>query len=241
MLTRLNKYLADSGICSRRKADEQILKGSVKVNEKTAELGDKIDPENDTVYFLGNPVVASRNQYIYYALNKPRGVISTSSDEKGRQSIVDFVPKNPRVYPVGRLDRFSEGLILLTNDGEFAQKMTHPKFEHEKEYQVKIRSSKSEILNKSEIQNVQNRFLNGLQIDGKLMKAIRAHIEPLSANSYILNVVLVTGHNRQIRKMCAKMNLDIFSLKRIRIGKLTLDELKLSPGEYKIVSKSRII
>lgn len=232
MKIRLNKYLADSGICSRRKADEQILSGNVKVNGKVAALGQKIDSEKDKVNYLDKPI-ESRPDTIVYALNKPKGIISTASDEKGRKSVIDLVPSEPRVYPVGRLDKESEGLILLTNDGEFAQELSHPSKGCEKEYYVVVRSLKPEVRDK----NISTQFLKGYKIDGKIMHAKIEEISILRSSVFGLRLVLCTGYNRQIRKMCAKMGLEVTKLKRTRIGNLKLEDLNIAPGEFKIVHK----
>ncbi len=242
MLERLNKYLAECGICSRRKADEHILNGEVKINGIKALVGQKIDLEKDQVFFRGKKIKKIEG-LVYYAVNKPRGIISSASDEKGRKNVTDLVPKIPRVYPVGRLDKESEGLIILTNDGELAQELSHPSNQHDKEYFVKVKMQKSKV--KGEIQNylrfLEHKLISGIKIDGVLMKMKSVKIEPLNSKFYILNTVLVTGHNRQIRKMCAKIGLDVVSLKRTRINNLKLDDLNIDPGDYKQILKSEII
>lgn len=239
---RLNKFLSDSGICSRREADEHILAGDVKINGHIAKLGDRINPQKDEISYEGKIIKPKTEEYVYYALYKPRGVISTRSDEAGRESVIDLVPKEPRVYPVGRLDKESEGLIILTNDGELTQKLTHPSFEHEKEYKVKVKSQNSEVkvLNQN-LKLIEQKFLDGIKIDGKLMRAKSIKIESLNTSYYILDTVLTTGHNRQIRKMCAKMGLEVIKLVRVKIGNLELESLKLKPGEYKVITKTDLI
>lgn len=240
--TRLNKFLSENGICSRRQADEHILAKEVKINDTIAELGDRVDPKKDNVHFKGKLVRVREQQFVYYALYKPRGVISTSSDEAGRQNVTDLVPKTPRVYPVGRLDKDSEGLILLTNDGALANELICPKFEHEKEYEVEVKSQNSEIkIASKNLKDITEKFERGIMIDGKLMQAKSVRIKPLKANYYMLNAILTTGHNRQIRKMCAKMDLEVLKLTRIKIGELELEKLNLKPGEYKKVDKKLLI
>lgn len=241
MSVRLNKFLADSGCCSRRKADEHILAGDIKVNGQIVkELGVKIDPEKDIVKFKGQ-LLCKETKLVYYALNKPRGVISTAFDEQGRQTVVDLVPREPRVYPVGRLDEDSEGLIILTNDGELAQELTHPSFEHEKEYEVTVRGKGKVFGILQNKERIKNLFERGMIIDGKPMKADRVEVNLINTNYYLLNTVLHTGHNRQIRKMCAKIGLEVITLRRIRIGNLTLEGLNLLPGQYKEISKNQIL
>jgi len=242
MLIRLNKFLADSGCCSRRKADERILAGDIEINGNVVrELGTKVEPERDIVKFKGS-VVTKPVEPIYYALNKPRGVISTASDEQGRPTVVDLVPSEPRVYPVGRLDEDSEGLILLTNDGELAQQLTHPSFEHEKEYEVSIRIMNKELgIRDDKEKIIKNQFEHGLLIDRKMMKADSANASLIHDSRFMIRVVLHTGRNRQIRKMCDKMGLEVETLRRIRIGKLTLDSLNIPSGKYKKISKNQIL
>lgn len=240
-LTRLNKFLSESGICSRRKADEHILAGKVSVNKKTVtELGVKVDPEKDEVMFLDQKV-SRPTVFVYYAINKPRGVISTASDEKGRETVLELVPKEIRVYPVGRLDKESEGLLLLTNDGELANTLTHPKFEHEKEYIIRVRSQRTKNLSKDEIVYIQKRLVGGISIDGKMMKMHSAEIEQLTPNNCQINATLRTGFYRQIRRMCDKMGFEVVKLVRIRIGKLKLADLGLDSGEYKEIQKGDIL
>ncbi len=242
VLIRLNKFLSDRGICSRRAADEHILAGKVLVDGKKASLGQKIDPEKQKIVLDGSEIKPKKAKFVYYAVNKPRGVVSTASDEMNRRSVVDLVPKEPRVYPVGRLDRDSEGLIILTNDGELTNLLTHPSHLTTKEYKVEIRSTKSEILNKSEIQKIKTGFINGVKIEDKFMKAdsVDIHKDPRS-KLYVLNVVLHTGYNRQIRKMCAKIGLEVLRLKRIRISNLSLDKLNIKSGEYKIITRKDVL
>lgn len=237
---RINKFLSDSGICSRREADEHILAGEAKINDAVAFLGNKVDPEKDEIKFK-DKVVKKRERFVYYAIYKPKGYISTASDEQGRKTVLDLAPKSPRVYPVGRLDKDSEGLIILTNDGELTNLLTHPSHSINKEYRVEIRNTKSEALNKSEIQNVKKRFIDGLNIDGQLMKADKIKIFILHVTSYLIHITIHTGYNRQIRKMCAKLDLEVVKLKRIRIGKLELKNLNINSGECKIIDKKSII
>ncbi|HLC43792.1 MAG TPA: pseudouridine synthase [Patescibacteria group bacterium] len=240
-MERLNKFLANAGICSRRKADEHILAGDVKVNGvRSSELGVRIDSGKDIVEFQ-NKVVKLNTDFIYYVLNKPKGVVSTSSDENGQKTVIDFVPKVPRVYPVGRLDKDTVGLIILTNDGELTKELTHPSFEHQKSYTAVVKGSKFKV--ESDFEIVIKKFKNGILIDGKLMTvdsiSVKAlNLKPLTFN---LNLVLHTGHNRQIRKMCAKIGLEVTRLTRIGLAKLRLDKLDLKPGEYKVISRADII
>lgn len=236
MSIRINKFLSEAGVCSRRAADEQILAGKVKINGVVARLGDRIDRKNDKVEFEGKLIKPQKENFVYYALNKPKGIISTSSDERSRQNITDLVPKTPRVYPIGRLDKDSEGLILLTNDGEFANEMMHPSHQIDKEYEVIVEAKK-----RIGTRVIEEKFLKGLLIDDKLMKADKAKVFLILNSKFLIQVVLHTGYNRQIRKMCVKMGLEVKSLKRTRIGNLSLNKLNLKPGEYQLIDKSDLI
>lgn len=240
-MERLNKFLANAGVCSRRKADELILAGKIKVNnEVVTEMGHKIDPTTDVVEFDGTTVKYS-TEFVYYALNKPKGVVSTAQDQSGDQTVVDLVPNSPRVYPVGRLDKETVGLIVLTNDGELTKEMTHPSFEHSKVYEVTVRISK---LLKITHEGIKASFERGLQIEGNLMKADEVrNFQPSEKNPAILTfeIVLHTGYNRQVRKMCAKIDLEVVRLTRIGFGKLRLQDLNIAPGQYVEVAKSDIV
>ncbi|MFA7253525.1 MAG: pseudouridine synthase [Patescibacteria group bacterium] len=241
MLIRLNKFLADAGLFSRREADEHILAGEITVNgNPVTEMGTKIEPDHDIVEYKGK-IIKLQTAYTYYALYKPKGVVSTAKDELGRQTVLDFVPKEPRVYPVGRLDADSEGLIILTNDGDLTNHLTHPSFEHEKEYEIIVKSTKQKAKSPEEITKM---FENGFMIDGHLMIADVARSIKSPALSFPLSafsLVLHTGYNRQIRRMCDKIGLNVIKLTRTRIGKLKLADLNLKHGGYMEITKSRIV
>jgi 23S rRNA pseudouridine2605 synthase len=237
---RINKFLADAGICSRRKADQHISSGDVHVNDKPAQLGMTVDPETDRVTFCGKPVSPKLEELVYYALYKPPGVVSTVSDPHGRPTVTDLVPDSPRLYPVGRLDLHSEGLVLLTNDGELAHQLMHPRFEHKKEYEVVVRWRPDG----PSAQQVIRQFTEGVEIDGKLMQADQISIAANSdqtENIATLRIVLHTGYNRQIRRMCGALDLSVIALRRIRISKLRLKELDLKPGQYRQITKGDIV
>jgi pseudouridine synthase len=241
MQIRLNKYLANAGVCSRRKAEEHILAGDVIVNDAVIDkLGTTIDDSCDIVIFKGEKVKPT-SELQYFAIYKPKGHLSTVSDEFERPTVMDIIPKDAAVYPVGRLDADSEGLMLLTNDGELTQLITHPSFKHEKEYDVDVVNSGRVV---KKVDDAIKRLTRGLEIDGHLMKADEVNIipSPESPNRiWHINLVLHTGYNRQIRKMSDKIGLEVLKLVRIRIGKLSLDELKLAPGEYKQITKDQIV
>jgi len=221
--------LASAGIASRRKADELIAAGLVSVNGKVAkELGTTVDPEIDTIKFRGKAIKPESE--VIYAFNKPVGVTSTVSDIHAEKTIADFFPKDIRVYPVGRLDKDSCGLILVTNDGELANKLTHPRYEHEKEYEVVIKGDEKKIA----------QIANPVKLDGSLIQPIKVKIlEKLTGNRYLVSLTLKEGRKRQIRRIAEMLHLQIQELKRTRIGKLRLRDL--APGQYQEVSRANIL
>lgn len=221
--------MAQCGIASRRKCEEIILQGRVKVNGKTVnQLGFKVDPEKDVVEVDGKRI-SLQMQKVYIMLNKPFGVISSAKDEKGRKTVVDLVKDkvNVRVFPVGRLDFDTTGLILLTNDGEFAYKVTHPKHDIEKTYIALIRG----IPSKDEIE----KFEKGLFIDGKMTAPAKFKILKLINGNSLVEIKIHEGRNRQIRKMCDQIGHEVLKLKRVAIGKLQLGKLK--EGEFVFLDK----
>ena len=219
---RIQKYIADCGLMSRRKAEDEIARGNVTVNGRKAEIGQKIIPGKDYIAVNGKTVVSGSKKY-YLKLNKPRGYVSTMSDEKGRKCVADLVKNVPeRVYPIGRLDLDSEGLLLMTNDGALANALMHPKTEVEKVYVVKVRSVPSDE---------QMRALNqSMEIDGYQIKPCRVSCpEPTIPNK--LRFILTEGRNRQIRKMCENVGLEVTRLKRIAEGKVQLGSLRSGTWE----------
>jgi len=237
---RINKFIADAGICSRRKADEHIRCGDVLVNGEPAQPGMKVDPATDQVTVCDKPVSTEPEQLVYYALYKPTGVISTASDPRGRPTVTDLVPDSPRVYPVGRLDLNSEGLILLTNDGQLAHELMHPSFEHEKEYKVLVHCPPAGL----DRGRIVGAFTEGIAADGELLRADRVSVQQQGRrdeNTVLLHVILHAGHNRQIRRMCEAMGLSVIKLRRVRIGKLHLESLGLRPGQYRQIDRAKVL
>jgi len=224
---RLQKYLAHAGICSRRKAEEHILNGLVKVNHQiVTELGTKIDPEKDRVLFKDNPVILKQTTpKIYIAVNKPEGFVTSCSQQKTK-IILDLIDIDERVYPVGRLDKDSKGLVLLTNDGDLHNKLSHPSFNHEKEYVVTTLYPVSD--------EDLNAMAQGLEID--TVKTRKATVRRLSKNKF--NIILKQGRNRQIRKMVGKIKNKVDRLKRIRMANITLGKLK--EGEWRYLTPKEI-
>lgn len=225
MLVRLHKHLADCGVASRRKCEEYIKQGLIKVNGKTVtEMGIKIDPEKDKVTLPDNLKMREQN-FVYYVLNKPAGYVCSISGEE-EPKITELIKDIPeRVFPVGRLDKLTSGLLILTNDGRFAYEMTHPKFQKEKEYVVKVRQKITpeamKILNTTF-------FIEGRETQPANITEQGPHI---------LRIILKEGRNRQIRRMCQNAVLHIEKLKRIRIGGFVLSE-DMQPKEYrKLTSK----
>lgn len=229
MEERLQKILSENGVCSRRKAEEYIIAGCVKVNGITAGLGEKADAERDTIEVNGI-TIGTIEQKRWLMLHKPRGYVTTLSDEKGRKAVATLVENcGYRVWPVGRLDLDSEGLLLFTNDGEGTNRLLHPKHEIEKEYHVSVRGNIETALP----------ILNGtLHLDGELLAPAR--VECLSQNSEggKLSVVIHQGKNRQVRRMCAIAGLEVRRLKRVREGALNLG--KLSLGKWRWLTEAEV-
>lgn len=223
MEERLQKLLSGAGICSRRKAEEYLAAGRVTVNGAAARIGDKADPERDRVEVDGVPLSAPA-AHTYILLNKPRGYVTTLSDEKGRKTVADLLSGCPvRVWPVGRLDMDSEGLLLLTDDGEWTNRLTHPSHEVEKEYLVWVRgeaAAGAEALRTMDL-------LEGEPIRRPAMKVVKA-----GEGGGCLSVVIHEGKNRQVRRMCAAAGLAVTRLKRVREGTLTLGELRSGQWRY---------
>lgn len=215
---RLQKFMADCGVASRRKCEDLIASGAVYVNGRKACVGDKVCPD-DTVTVHGKPLRTQR-QNAYYMLHKPRGYITTMHDEKGRKCVAQLIGDIPeRVYPVGRLDRESEGLLLMTNDGNFANLLAHPSSHVPKTYRVTVRSAVTgEQL---------SALSDGVVIDGK--RTLPADVRVLDENStgVVLEIVIYEGRNRQIRKMCEAVGLTVARLKRTKIGSVKLGMLKV--------------
>jgi len=215
MKERLQKILSARGICSRRKAEEYIEQGLIKVNGKVATLGQKADPEKDKVEVDGK-VVEERKEMLYYVLNKPKDIVTTNATRRNQTTVFDILPEKLRgkIFPVGRLDKDTTGLLLLTNDGVLAYRLTHPKFDHEKEYEVTtVRPITDGALKKLE---------KGITISGTKTK--QAHLKRLGNSKF--SIALTEGKNRQIRRMCQKVGCPVKELKRIRITTLSDSKLK---------------
>ena len=227
---RLQKYLSQCAVASRRKSEEIIASGKVKVNGKVAGLGDKVNPKRDTVTVSGKKIVSSKKHY-YIMLHKPRGFITTMEDELGRKCVAELVKDvGARVYPVGRLDRDSEGLLIMTNDGEFANYLTHPSKHVPKTYRVTVRPDVTE--------DQLVAFNEGIEIDGRKTAPADAHIIEKSDNRVVLEVILHEGRNRQIRRMCESLGLEVARLKRTHIGSLKLG--MLPQGKWRNLTEDEV-
>lgn len=237
---RLNKFMSDSGVCSRRAADTLISSGKVRINGITAQVGTKVDPEKDVVFVNGKRVEAG-SEKVYYILNKPVGYVTTSSDPFGRKKVIDLVPNDPRVYPIGRLDYDTSGLLILTNDGEFTHKLTHPRFEKEKEYAIVAKATKKYPISNDQCpigDSLRDIFIKGIKLEEGIAKVDKIGISEEKGNMLKLNIVIHQGWNRQIRRMCEALGLEVISLKRIRIGELKLPNIK--EGEYESLNEKEI-
>lgn len=213
MKERLQKIFSASGVCSRRTAEEYLKQGRVAVNGITAELGAQADPDVDLITLDGVPVTAG-NRRTYLMLNKPRGYVTTLSDERGRKTVADLVSGcGARVWPVGRLDLDSEGLLLMTDDGEMTNKLIHPSHEVEKEYLVWV---KGEITPQT-----LEKLSRPMTLDGQKLRPAKV----ARRGEYSLSIIIHEGKNRQVRRMCASVGLTVTRLKRIREGELRLGEL----------------
>ncbi|MBP2071701.1 pseudouridine synthase [Thermoanaerobacterium butyriciformans] len=223
-MERLQKYLAECGIASRRKCEQLILDGKIKVNGIIIKnLGIKIDPDKDIVEYNGR-VVEKVQHNIYIMLNKPTGFITTVKDQFGRPSVLDIIKIKDRIYPVGRLDYNTSGLLLLTNDGDIANKLMHPKREIDKVYIAKIRG----IPDDKDL----DRFRNGLVLDSRLTAKAKIEILKKINNDALVKIVIHEGRNRQIRRMCEMIGHPVITLKRIKIGNLELGNLKVGQWRY---------
>ena len=223
MLLRLQKYLSEQGICSRRQAEKLIVEGKIFVNGvPQTVLGSKINPDIDKIS-VNNIIIKQRKNLLYLAINKPVGIV-TSCHQPGSRTIVDLMDLKERLYPVGRLDKDSSGLLLMTNDGILAYRLSHPKFKHEKEYVVS--------LEKRIMEGALTKLRNGMNIDGTKTQPAKV----VKVGEHRFRMVLTEGRNRQIRKMCSKIENEVVKLKRIRIENIELGSLK--PGEWRALTSA---
>lgn len=222
---RLQKYIARCGAASRRTAEEMILSGRVKVNKiVVTELGTKVDVDNDKVFLDGKELIPEKKLY-YIMLNKPKGYVATANDEKNRRKVTDLVSDiDARLYPVGRLDCASEGLLFMTNDGDFTYKMTHPKSHIPKKYQVVV-SGNPEICDIKKL-------CQGVDIGGYVTAPAKAELIKSEERTAQINITICEGKNRQIRKMCEAIGFPVLRLKRVNIGGVALGNLPLGKWRH---------
>lgn len=230
MSIRLQKFLADAGVASRRTGEQFILDGRVEVNGQAVRLlGTKVDPLHDKVTVDGKPVRARRKLYI--ALNKPRGCVCSRKDEFDRATIYELLPKEwNNLYSVGRLDYDTEGLIFLTNDGQFALRLTHPRYEIIKKYVATVQGRvEQEMLGK---------FVSGVFHDGERLRAHRVRLISASKSASMAELELTEGKNREVRRMFESQGAEVMRLQRVQIGKIKLGELK--PGKWRALTEPEI-
>lgn len=229
---RLQKYLANQGICSRRKAEEYIKEGVVKVNGKVVtELGTKINPEQDEIIFKENKI-AKVQKKIYILLNKPIGYVTTTKDQFDRDTVLDLIHIEEKILPVGRLDMYTSGALILTNDGEFIYKITHPKYEIEKTYNVTVKG----IITKEEVDMLKN----GVEIENYVSGKAKVKILKTDKEKDIsrIEITIHEGKNREVRKMCSSIGRKVLALHRSKIENITVKDLKL--GEWRYLSKKEV-
>ena len=226
MEERLQKYLAECGIASRRKCEEYILQGKVQVNGKTiTELGVKVNPEKDKITFEGKNVKQEERK-VYILLNKPIGYVTTSDEQFGRDKVLDLVKVRERVVPVGRLDMYTSGALILTNDGDFVYKVTHPKHEITKTYTVTVKG----IIQNEEVEKLKQ----GVQIEDYTTRPAKVKILKTDLEKDIsrLEITIHEGKNRQVRKMCEAVGRKVLALHRSKIGNIGVKDLKLGTWRY---------
>ena len=222
---RLQKVLARTGLGSRRVCEELVADGRVTVNGEVAELGRRVDPEVDHVEVDGVPI-SVREGLVYYVLNKPAGVVATAADPQGRRTVVELVPPEPRVFPVGRLDADTEGLLLLTNDGDLTHRLTHPSFGVEKEYLALVDGTPTPA--------DLRRLREGVELDDGVTAPAKASLQPPN----VLTLVIHEGRNRQVRRMCDAIGHPVQRLVRVRIGPIA--DRRLPPGEWRELSPDEV-
>ena len=229
-MERIQKILSAAGMCSRRQAETYILDGRVSVNGKIAKLGDSADPDCDIIAVDGKKLDCAAEK-LYLMLNKPRGYVTTLSDEKGRQTVAQLVEDcGARVYPVGRLDMDSDGLLLMTNDGNFTQKLTHPAYEKDKEYYVTVGGA---------LTGCEGRLAALTELeDGSPIVPAQVRVISKQAGEWTISVTIHQGLNRQVRRMCALCDLRVKRLQRVREGSLSLGKLK--PGAWRKLTKQEV-
>ncbi len=227
---KLQKYVADCGLMSRRAAEKEIEAGNFAVNGVTASIGMRVDPDNDAVTYKGKSVTQKSGRKVYIILNKPKGVVTTMSDEKGRKTVADIVDVGVRVYPIGRLDLNSEGLLLMTNDGELTNAVAHPSGEIKKVYSVTL---------KGKVENEELDRLRAVrELDGEKIAPVGVELISRNEVNSVVQFTLSEGKNREIRRICEQVGVYITKLKRISLGPIRLGDIKT--GEYRELTSSEL-
>lgn len=224
---RLQKYLAQIGIASRRKCEELILDGKILVNGEKVELGRKVNPEKDKIEYLGKIVKLEKKDYTYILLNKPIGVVTTANDQFDRQTVLDLIKTDKRIVPVGRLDMYTSGALILTDDGDFIYKVTHPKHEITKTYTVTVIG----IVTEDDIEKLKS----GIKIDEEYVtKPANVRILKIDNDKKIsrVEITIHEGKNRQVRKMCEAIGKKVIALHRAKIGNIGVKDLKIGTWRY---------
>lgn len=228
-IERLQKFMASAGVASRRKSEDLILEGKVKVNgQLVTELGFKVS-QSDLVEVEGKEIYKPKG-HVYYLLNKPTGYVTTVSDPQGRKTVMELVPKDHRVFPVGRLDIMTEGLLILTDDGELAYKLTHPKHKVEKEYHVKVNG----IVTQEHITNLRE----GIMLDDGKTSPAKVEILNIQGGEATLSLIIHEGKNRQVRRMMEAVGRKVITLRRVKYGNLTLEGVQL--GKYRNLTEEEV-
>lgn len=228
---RINKFLADKGVASRRHADEMVQAGRVQINGNVATLGANVE-EGDEVLLDGQAIENSEKTAEYYIMNKPKGVVCTASDDRGRKTVMDLLPDTVgRVFPVGRLDYATEGLLILTNDGDLAFRLTHPSTEIPKTYMAKIEGTLTE--------KDLNPIRSGIELDGVLTKKCKAHIVETNKDYTKVEITIKEGKNRQVRRMFEAIGKNVELLRRVSIGQLRLKGL--DRGQFRPLTEQEIL
>lgn len=232
MEERLQKFLAEAGVASRRKAEELIAAGKVKVNGRVVtELGTKIDPKKDQVLYMDQPVDTKNVTHVYIMLHKPEGYVTTAKEQFGRPGVMDLVKDiDARIFPVGRLDYDTSGLLLLTNDGDLTYKLTHPKHDVEKTYIARLYGTPDDM----DLQ----KFRRGVEIDGRRTKPAKIQILEKGERQSTVEIVLHEGRNRQVRKMCEAIRHPVAQLKRVATGDLKMGDLP--KGKYRHLTAKEV-
>ena len=223
---RLQKYLAECGIASRRKSEEYILQGKVKINGKIiTELGTRVNPIKDKIEFE-NKEIKKEEKNVYILLNKPIGYVTTANDQFNRDTVLDLVKVKERIVPVGRLDMYTSGALILTNDGEFVYKVTHPKHEINKTYTVTIKG----IIKNEEVEQLRK----GVKIDDYITKPAKVKILKTDSEKNIsrIEITIHEGKNRQVRKMCEAIDKKVLALHRSKIGNISVKDIKIGTWRY---------